>query len=132
MSRRNAVTVVRQLYNFLKKTGYLIFNPFDQVSGKVPLLRGEGAPQAFGDRSLTEAQWEDIVRHIDHIAQLGGAAYVGFGSDFDGIERTPLDCTGPQDVPRILDALRALGYPEETVRGIAGENFIAYFERLEA
>ena len=79
-----------------------------------------------------EATVADIVRHIDHIAQLGGAAYVGFGSDFDGIERTPLDCTGPQDVPRILDALRALGYPEETVRGIAGENFIAYFERLEA
>ena len=69
MSRRNAVTVVRQLYNFLKKTGYLIFNPFDQVSGKVPLLRGEGAPQAFGDRSLTEAQWEDIVRHIDTLPE---------------------------------------------------------------
>lgn len=69
MSRRNAVTVVRQLYNFLKKTGYLIFNPFDQVSGKVPLLRGEGAPQAFGDRSLTEAQWEDVVRHINMLPE---------------------------------------------------------------
>lgn len=69
MSRRNAVTVVRQLYNFLKKTGYLIFNPFDQVSGKVPLLQGEGAPQAFGDRSLTEAQWEEIVRHLDTLPE---------------------------------------------------------------
>lgn len=69
MSRRNAVTVVRQLYNFLKKTGYLIFNPFDQVSGKVPLLRGEGAPQAFGDRSLTERQWDEIVAHIDTLPE---------------------------------------------------------------
>lgn len=52
-SRRNAIVVVRQLFNFLKRTGYLIFNPFDQVSPKVPLLKGEGAPQAFADRSLT-------------------------------------------------------------------------------
>ena len=43
-SRRNAVVVVRQLHNFLKNTGYLIFSPFDQVSPKVPLLKGEGAP----------------------------------------------------------------------------------------
>ena len=55
-SRKNAIVVVRQLFNFLKRTGYLIFNPFDQVSPKVPLLKGEGAPQAFADRSLTDAQ----------------------------------------------------------------------------
>lgn len=63
-SRKNAVVVVRQLFNFLKRTGYLIFNPFDQVSPKVPLLKGEGAPQAFADRSLTDAQWEEIVSRI--------------------------------------------------------------------
>lgn len=64
-SRRNAVVVVRQLCNFLKKTGYLIFNPFDQVSPKVPLLKGEGAPQAFADRSLTPEQWDEVVSCID-------------------------------------------------------------------
>ncbi|MBP3438282.1 MAG: tyrosine-type recombinase/integrase [Sutterella sp.] len=63
-SRRNAVVVVRQLFNFLKNTGYLIFSPFDQVSPKVPLLKGEGAPQAFADRSLTEDQWAEIVDRI--------------------------------------------------------------------
>ncbi len=63
-SRRNAMTVVRLLFNFLTKTGYLVFNPFDQVSTKVPLLKGEGIPQAFADRSLTEAQWEEITSHL--------------------------------------------------------------------
>lgn len=63
-SRRNAVVVVRQLFNFLTKTGYLIFNPFDQVSPKVPLLKGEGAPQAFADRSLTPEQWAEVVRRL--------------------------------------------------------------------
>ena len=74
----------------------------------------------------------DLLRGAGGHQPSAGLAAAALGSDFDGIERTPLDCTGPQDVPRILDALRALGYPEETVRGIAGENFIAYFERLEA
>lgn len=64
-SRRNALVVVRQLCNFLKKTGYLIFNPFDQVSPKVPLLKGEGAPQAFADRSLTDMQWREIADRIE-------------------------------------------------------------------
>ena len=68
-SRRNAVVVVRQLFNFLRRTGYLIFNPFDQVSPKVPLLKGEGAPQAFADRSLTEAQWGEIVSRLALIAE---------------------------------------------------------------
>lgn len=64
-SRRNAIVVVRQLFNFLKRTGYLIFNPFDQVSPKVPLLKGEGAPQAFADRSLTPDQWAAVVAHLE-------------------------------------------------------------------
>lgn len=64
-SRRNAIVVVRQLFNFLKKTGYLNFNPFDQVSPKVPLLKGEGVPQAFADRSLTPEQWSEITAHLN-------------------------------------------------------------------
>ena len=43
-SRRNAVVVVRQLFNFLKNTGYLIFSPFDQVSPKVPFSRAKVTP----------------------------------------------------------------------------------------
>lgn len=68
-SRRNALVVVRQLCNFLKKTGYLIFNPFDQVSPKVPLLKGEGAPQAFADRSLTDMQWREIADRIEFLPE---------------------------------------------------------------
>ena len=61
--------VVRQLHNFLKNTGYLIFSPIDQVSPKVPLLKGEGAPQAFADRSLTDEQWAEIVSRIDDLPE---------------------------------------------------------------
>jgi len=76
------------------------------------------------------ASIDDIVRHIDHIAQLGGAANVGFGSDFDGIDRLPKGVEHPGCMPAILDALRARGYGEAAVRGIAGENFMRYFSGI--
>lgn len=77
-----------------------------------------------------DAHVSDIVRHIDHIVQLGGIKNVGFGSDFDGIECTPVDCQSPADIPAILDALRALGYNEEAIEDIAGRNFLEYFKRI--
>lgn len=64
-SRKMALTVVRQLFNFLHKTGYIVFNPFDQISTKVPYLEGEGAPKAFADRSFTEMQWNTIYEYFE-------------------------------------------------------------------
>ena len=77
-----------------------------------------------------KATVEDIARHIDHMCQLGAQANVGFGSDFDGIEYTPVDCQSPAQIPAILDELRRRGYDEQTLAGIAGENFLAYYRRL--
>ena len=73
---------------------------------------------------------EDIVHHIDHMCQLGAHKHVGFGSDFDGIEVTPLDCQSPAGIPAILDGLRRCGYSEEAVADIAGRNFLNYYRRL--
>lgn len=66
-SRKMSITVVRQLFNFLKKNGYIIYNPFDQISAKVPYLEGEGAPKAFADRSFTEEQWNTIYRYFESL-----------------------------------------------------------------
>lgn len=44
-SRKAASTIIRQLFSFLHKTGYLKFNPFDQIPAKVRFLPGEGKPK---------------------------------------------------------------------------------------
>ena len=63
-SRKGAMTILRLLFSFLVKTGYLRFSPFDQISAKVRLLPGEGAPKAFADRSLTPEQWKEITSFL--------------------------------------------------------------------
>ena len=51
-----------------------------------------------------------------------GGRVLGFGPDFDGIERWPEGLANPADFPTVLDALRRRGYSETTLEGIAGLN----------
>ena len=73
-------------------------------------------------RANGTATLDDVVRHIDQICELGGERVLGFGSDFDGIERWPEGLANPADFPTVLDALRRRGYSETTLEGIAGLN----------
>ena len=77
-----------------------------------------------------EATIDTVVEHIDAVCQMGGAGIVGFGSDFDGIECTPDGLENPACIPALLDRLRARGYDEATIAGIAGENLRGYYSRV--
>lgn len=81
---------------------------------------------------LTEgrATVSDVVRHLMHMLEMGGEGRIGLGSDFDGIEKKPVGLASPLGLKNLLRALRREGLSEETVRGIAGENLIRYYERI--
>lgn len=65
---------------------------------------------------------EDVFRHIDYIAQMGGINVIGLGSDFDGIEVQPRGLENASGMGRIIDCLRAHGYPETDIESIMGMN----------
>ena len=77
------------------------------------------------------ATLDDVVRHIDALCELGGEHVIGFGSDFDGIERWPEGLGDPSGFPALLDALRRRGYNESTLEGIAGLNLWYLLKRAE-
>ncbi|HHW00038.1 MAG TPA: membrane dipeptidase [Clostridiaceae bacterium] len=77
-----------------------------------------------------KASLTDIIKHIEHISSLAGCDYVGIGADFDGIEITPCDITGVQDIPIILNELLKLNYSQESVKKIAGGNFIRVIRQV--
>lgn len=88
----------------------------------------------FYTQFLTDApscDTDTVANHIIHIADLGGLGNVGFGSDFDGIDSAPTDLQHPGDLPNLLATLTARGFSQAEIRGIAGENFLNYFRRLQ-
>lgn len=48
----------------------------------------------------------DILRHIEHICALGGENHVGFGSDFDGVEKTVLGLFNTGDYDYLANELQ--------------------------
>ena len=79
-----------------------------------------------------DADWTRVVDHIEHVMQIGGTASVGLGSDFDGIEDPPVGLEDVSKLPKLTEELLRRGHSEEVVRGILGENFLRFWERVEA
>lgn len=76
------------------------------------------------------ASFKDVIRHIEHIMGLVGCDTLGLGADFDGIYVTPLDLEGIQDINKIFNELLKLNYPEDTVKKLAGENFMRVIQKV--
>ena len=66
---------------------------------------------------------EDVVRHICHIAEVAGVETVGLGSDFDGIEETPVGLEQVGDLTYLQDDLVKRGFSTREVEQIMGRNF---------
>jgi membrane dipeptidase len=87
-------------------------------------------PAEYGKRRATLA---DVVRHVEHICDLAGAATcVGLGTDMDGglgREQIPQEVTTSADLPRVGEALSQAGFSDDDVRRIMGENWHHFFHR---
>ena len=69
-----------------------------------------------------DADLNDILRHIDYIASLGGIHVLGLGSDFDGIEVPPKGLEDASKMGNLIGLLLSNGYKEDDVKGIMGMN----------
>lgn len=72
-----------------------------------------------------------LIDHIDYIVKLVGVDYVGLGSDFDGINLTPLQLDDVTTYPIITKELLNKQYNREDVVKILGSNFLRVLEANE-
>lgn len=84
-------------------------------------------PQFIHERSPSVQR---LVDHIDHIVDLVGPRYVGLGSDFDGMPKTPEGLEDASKMPNITRELIRRGYPEDEIRMILGENHLRVFREV--
>lgn len=71
---------------------------------------------------------DDLLKHIDHIASLGGMSHIGLGSDFDGIGRKVERLEDASMTVHLVEALLQ-HYSEDEVKGITSENFLRCIPR---
>lgn len=79
-------------------------------------------PKFLRDPARGIAAVEDAVRHLEHMAQVGGIGCIASGSDFDGFTETAEGLAGLADLPRIAGALRTRGWSEPDVAAYRGGN----------
>ncbi len=73
-----------------------------------------------------QATLEDLLDHIEHLAQVAGVEHVGIGSDFDGCWPPP-ELDSGEKYPAITAGLLRRGWTPADIRKILGENFRRVF-----
>ncbi len=71
-----------------------------------------------------------LVDHIDRIVKLAGPEYVGLGSDFDGIGKTPVGLEDVTGLPNITRELVYRDYSDEDIIKILGGNYMRVFKTV--
>jgi membrane dipeptidase len=77
-----------------------------------------------------KATIKDVLAHIEHICSLTGSEHIGMGADFDGIECTPEDIKGVQDMEKIFNELGRMNYTEGALEKLAGGNFMRVIKEV--
>ena len=72
---------------------------------------------------------EDIVRHVDHFMELGGAKHLALGADLDGCDELAGGMKGVEDMPMLWNALKAHGYDDATLEDIFYNNLLRVMEQ---
>lgn len=71
----------------------------------------------------------DMIRHINHIYQVGGIDCIALGSDFDGIG-CRLEMESPAKLSLLWEALERNGFTEEEVEKIFWKNSYRFYREV--
>jgi len=83
------------------------------------------------EANLMRPPLSKLIDHIDYIVKLVGVDYLGLGSDFDGINLTPLQLDDVTTYPLITKALVEKGYSEKDIVKILGSNLLRVLKANE-
>ena len=97
-----------------------------------PKKRDAGISALLDNRQRARASWTAVVDHIERVMRIAGPQAVGLGTDYDGIDDPPEGLEDVSKLPAVVEELLRRGHSEDVVRGVLGENFLAFWGRAEA
>jgi len=81
---------------------------------------------------LPRAAIAEVADHVEHIRKIAGVESVGIGSDFDGIEATPVGLDGVDKYPALFEELARRGWTDDELADLAGRNLLRVMRQAEA
>jgi membrane dipeptidase len=79
-----------------------------------------------------QATLSQVADHLDHVRKVAGPDHVGIGSDFDGIEHTPVGLEDASTFPQLFAELVRRGWSDEDLRKLAGRNLLRVLRAAES
>jgi membrane dipeptidase len=73
-----------------------------------------------------------VADHIDHVRQVAGVDHVGIGSDFDGVDYTPVGLEDVSKFPDLFAELIRRGWSDADLKKLAGQNLLRALRQAEA
>ncbi|ODM97965.1 Dipeptidase 1 [Orchesella cincta] len=74
----------------------------------------------------------DVADHINYIRGKIGIQHIGIGSDFDGINMTPVGLEDVSKFPKLfVELARNPNWSNEELKMVAGKNFLRVFREVE-
>lgn len=75
------------------------------------------------DGRFSKSRIEDMIRHLEHLKNIGGEDVTALGSDFDGMEGD-LEIAGSDQMPLLADALQKAGWTAKQIDKFSHENVL--------
>jgi membrane dipeptidase len=93
-------------------------------------------------RAQALAQWDaanprpqatlaQVADHIEHVRKVAGVDHVGIGSDFDGIDNTPVGLEDVSKFPDLFAELIRRGWSDADLKKLAGQNLLGVLRAAE-
>ncbi len=88
--------------------------------------------QWLADHPRPNATLQQVADHIEHVRAVAGVDHVGIGSDFDGVDFTPVGLEDTSKFPALFAELIRRGWSDADLKKLAGQNLLRVFHRAEA
>ncbi|MEO8227414.1 MAG: dipeptidase, partial [Gemmatimonadota bacterium] len=79
-----------------------------------------------------QATIKDVADHIEHVRKIAGVDHVGIGSDYDGVDETPVGLEDASKFPYVFAELIRRGWSDADLTKLAGRNLLRAMRGAEA
>jgi membrane dipeptidase len=85
----------------------------------------------LGQNPMPKASLKDVADHLDHVRKVAGVDFVGIGSDFDGIDATPVGLEDVSTFPALFAELIRRGWSDADLKKLARGNILRALTQAE-